>query len=397
MVTLQTSPTAPTPDQLQQTQQRIDAYVQTIASSPDQRAGAFPYYLFHGAGTPVKGTVLMFHGFSARPHQMARLADYLFRNGFNVYQATLAGHAYCIPDKYWPQVDLKPEILVPLREKIAADPVLQHYLANLATAGDVGAVTPSPVQMVGLVARLRQLEPRLLDIVAAIERDNDPDFDRYYVSSHLAYLSDAQARLAELEALPGPVYTVGLSVGGAVALALAAQNPQRVTKTVAFAPLLAVYGETRRRYVNLAGPLDVKEFGWDELKFPLGCFTGANRFGAFVRTSENVAALRPTPTLIVLTENEDAADPQTTESFNRSLSRASLFKRYDNHYLHTFPSEALVPHPMVDPSEVSQNMSNDYWKPMYQETFRFLTKTEFKSSSLEQIEAVSDLPPVVAV
>jgi hypothetical protein len=116
-----------------------------------------------------------------------------------------------------------------------------------------------------------------------------------------------------------------------------------------------------------------------------------------VRTSENVAALRPTPTLIVLTENEDAADPQTTESFNRSLSRASLFKRYDNHYLHTFPSEALVPHPMVDPSEVSQNMSNDYWKPMYQETFRFLTKTEFKSSSLEQIEAVSDLPPVVAV
>lgn len=397
MVTLHNSPTAPTQDQLQQTRQRIDAYVQTIASSPDQRAGAFPYYLFHGADTPVKGTVLMFHGFSARPHQMARLADYLFRNGFNVYQATVAGHAYRIPDKYWPQVDLKPEILVPLREKVAADPVLQHYLANLATAGDISAATPSPVQMVGLVARLRQLEPRLLDIIAAIERDNDPDFDRYYVSSHLAYLSDAQARLAELEALPGPVYTVGLSVGGAVALALAAQNPQRVTKTVAFAPLLAVHGETRRRYVNLAGPLDVKEFGWDELKFPLGCFTGANRFGAFVRTSENVAALRPTPTLIVLTENEDAADPQTTEGFNRSLSRASLLKRYDNHYLYTFPSQALVPHPMVDPSEVSQNMSNDYWKPMYQETFRFLTKTEFKSSSLEQIEAVSDLPPVVAV
>ena len=184
MVTLQTSPTAPTQDQIQQTRQRIDAYVQTIATSPDHRAGAFPYYLFHGADTPVKGTVLMFHGFSARPHQMARLADYLFRNGFNVYQATLAGHAYGIPDKYWPQVDLKPEILVPLREKVAADPVLQHYLANIATAGDISAVTPSPVQMVGLVARLRQLEPRLLDIVAAIERDNAPDFDRYYSGSH---------------------------------------------------------------------------------------------------------------------------------------------------------------------------------------------------------------------
>ncbi|MEA5451423.1 alpha/beta fold hydrolase [Leptolyngbya sp. CCNP1308] len=394
MVTLQTSPTAPTHDQLQATRQRIETYVQTIAARPDRRDGAFPYYLFHEANTPIKGTVLMFHGFSAKPHQMSRLADYLFRNGFNVYQATLAGHAYVNPDQNWPQVDLKPEILVPLREKVNADPVLQHFLANLAASGE-GATTPSPVQMVGLMARLSKLEPRLLDIIAAIERDDDPDFDRYFVSSHLAYLSDAQARLDELEALPGPVYTVGLSVGGAVALALGAKNPQRVAKVVAFAPLLEVYGgATRERYINLAGPLDVKEFGWDELRFPLGCFTAANRFGAFVQSKDNVAALRPQPTLMMLTENEDAADLQTNQKFAQSLSQASLFKRYDNHYLYTFPSEALVPHPMVDPLEVSQNMSNEYWKPMYQEVFRFLTQTEFDSGSLEQIDEVSGLPPV---
>ena len=393
MVTLQNSPTRPTDTQLQTTRQRIDAYVQTIASSPDRRDGAFPYYLFHGADTPIKGTVLMFHGFSAKPHQMSRLADYLFRNGFNVYQAPLAGHAYRLPDQYWPQVDLKPEILTPLREKVNADPVLQHFLANMAASSE-GNLAPTPVQMVGLVARLRRLEPRLLDIVAAIERDNDPDFDRYFVSSHRAYLTDAQARLAELEAMPGPIYTVGLSVGGAVALALAAQNPQRVAKVVAFAPLLEVYGETRERYVNLAGPLDIREVGWDELRFPLGCFTAANRFGAFVQKSDNVAALRPKPTLMILTENEDAADIQTNQNFAQSLTRASLFKRYDNHYLYTFPSGALVPHPMVDPLEVSQNMSNDYWKPMYQETFRFLAQTEFRSSSLDQIAEVSDLPPV---
>lgn len=395
MVTLQTSPTTPTYEQLQTTRQRIDAYIHTIAARPDRRDGAFPYYLFHGADTPVRGTVLMFHGFSAKPHQMSRLADYLFRNGFNVYQATLAGHAYVNPDQNWPQVDLKPEILVPLREKVNADPVLQHFLANLAAAGDGGATTPSPVQMVGLMARLSRLEPRLLDIIAAIERDDDPDFDRYFVSSHLAYLSDAQARLAELEALPGPVYTVGLSVGGAVALALGAKNPQRIAKVVAFAPLLEVYGgKTRERYINLAGPLDVKEFGWDELRFPLGCFTAANRFGAFVQSKDNIAALRPQPTLMILTENEDAADLETNQKFGQSLTQASLFKRYDNHYLYTFPSEALVPHPMVDPLEVSQNMSNDYWKPMYQEVFRFLTQTEFNSGSLEQINEVSGLPPV---
>lgn len=393
MVTSQASSILPTQDQLQQTRQRINAHIQTIASSPDRRDGAFPYYLFHGADTPINGTVLMFHGFSAKPHQMSRLADYLFRNGFNVYQATLAGHAYRFPDRHWPQVDLKPEILIPLREKVNADPVLQTYLANLATISQ-GAASPSPIQMVGLMARLRKLEPRMFDIIAAIERDNDPDFDRYFVSSHLAYLTDAQARLAELEAMPGPIYTVGLSVGGAVALALGAQNAQRVAKAVAFAPLLEVYGETRERYVNLAGPLDVKEFGWDDLRFPLGCFTAANRFGSFVRREENLAALRPKPTLMILTENEDAANLETTQSFNRALGWASLVRQYDHHYSYTFPSEDLVPHPMVDPLEVSQNMSNAYWKPMYQEVFRFLTQTEFEGSSLGHTTEVLGLPAV---
>jgi len=393
MATPQTGSILPTQDQLQQTRQRIDAHIQTIASSPDRRDGAFPYYLFHGADTPINGTVLMFHGFSAKPHQMSRLADYLFRNGFNVYQATLAGHAYRFPDRHWPQVDLKPEILIPLRKKVNADPVLQTYLANLATTSQ-GAASPSPIQMVGLMARLRKLEPRMFDIIAAIERDNDPDFDRYFVSSHLAYLTDAQARLAELEAMPGPIYTVGLSVGGAVALALGAQNAQRVAKAVAFAPLLEVYGETRERYVNLAGPLDVKEFGWDDLRFPLGCFTAANRFGSFVRKEENLAALRPKPTLMILTENEDAANLETTQSFNQALGRASLVRQYDHHYSYTFPSEDLVPHPMVDPLEVSQNMSNAYWKPMYQEVFRFLTQTEFEGSSLGHTTEVSGLPAV---
>ena len=274
-----------------------------------------------------------------------------------------------------------------------ADPVLQTYLANLATTSQ-GAASPSPIQMVGLMARLRKLEPRMFDIIAAIERDNDPDFDRYFVSSHLAYLTDAQARLAELEAMPGPIYTVGLSVGGAVALALGAQNAQRVAKAVAFAPLLEVYGETRERYVNLAGPLDVKEFGWDDLRFPLGCFTAANRFGSFVRKEENLAALRPKPTLMILTENEDAANLETTQSFNQALGRASLVRQYDHHYSYTFPSEDLVPHPMVDPLEVSQNMSNAYWKPMYQEVFRFLTQTEFEGSSLGHTTEVSGLPAV---
>lgn len=388
------SPATPSQDQLQQTRQRIDAYIQTIASSPDRREGAFPYYLFHDAGTPVRGTVLMFHGFSARPHQMARLADYLYRNGFNVYQATLAGHAYRIPDKYWPQIDLKAEILSPLREKVSTDPELQRDLAEIANAE---TATPSPLQMVRIVARLRQLEPRLLDIVAAIERDQDPDFDRYFVGSSMEYLTDAEARLAELDAMPGPIFTVGLSVGGAVALALAAKHPQRIAKVVAFAPLLEVHGKDRERYVNLAGPLDVREFGWDDLRFPLGCFTAANRFGAFVRQRDNISALQPIPTLLMLTENEDAANLKTNRAFHDALKGGFLFRRYDHHYSYTFPAGAKVPHPMVDPREISQEMQNAYWQPMYQETYRFLTQGDFQSSSLENPSAVAELPSVPPV
>jgi alpha-beta hydrolase superfamily lysophospholipase len=392
MVDRNSFPISLTQDQLQHTCQRLDAYIQTIASSPDRREGAYPYYLFHAADTPVRGTVLMFHGFSARPHQMARLASYLHGQGFNVYQAPLAGHAYRIPDKYWPQVDLKPEILHPLREKISTDPELQQALVDIT--GKIESASPSPLQMLKLVARLQQLEPRLLDIVAAIERDQDPDFDRYFIGSHMAYLQDAEARLAELEALPGPIYTVGLSVGGAVALALGAQHPQRVTQVVAYAPLLEVHGQDRERYINLAGPLDIREFGWDDLRFPLGCFTATNRFGAFVRQKDNITALRTTPTLMVLTTNEDAARVTTNQRFHDALCRAFPWRQYDNHFLYTFPSEARVPHPMVDPLEYSQGMCNQYWQPMYQETFRFLSQTEFRGNSLTQPVPVPDLPSV---
>jgi esterase/lipase len=44
----------------------------------------------------------MFHGFAASTGQMARLAQYLFENGFNVYQPALCAHYYNA--KYWPKV-----------------------------------------------------------------------------------------------------------------------------------------------------------------------------------------------------------------------------------------------------------------------------------------------------
>lgn len=382
----------PTAEQINQTKQKIDAYIQSIDANSEHRAGAYPYYQFHEAGEQIRGTVLIFHGFSGKPHQMWRLADYLFRNGFNIYQATLAGHAYSLPDKYWPQIDLKPEIAIPLREKVQQDPVLQNFFANVLANGD-NFRRPGYQQQIGLVARLLKIEPRLLDIIKSLEVQDDRDFDKYFISSHLNYLNDATDRLAELEAMPGPVYPIGLSVGGAVALGLAAKNPDRIKRVVTYAPLLKIYGTERRQYVMLAGPLDISELGWDPaLRFPVGCFTAADRFGGFVLHPKNVNIFRNVPTFLVLTENEDAADIDTNQELFKDMGGETKGHRY---YL--YPSSDLVPHPMVDPTEVSQQMSNRFWQSLYQETFRFLTAGEVDYQNMSNVEQDPNLPQVPPV
>jgi|GEM_PF-418428 len=389
MITTLRPSSTPSRDQLSQTRQRIDAYIRSIDAHPDHRAGAYPYYLFHDAGQPTRGTVLIFHGFSGRPDQMWRLADYLFQNGFNVYQATLAGHAFLPAAKYWPQVDLKPEIMIPLREKVQQDPVLQNYLANLAGESDKFQ-RPSYQQQIALMARLQKIEPRLLDIMAAAELENDPQFDSYFDSSHMNYLTEAHQRLAELEAMPGPIYTVGLSVGGATALALAANRPDRIERVVAYAPLLKIYDKQRELYINLAGPLNISETGWDpSLRFPVGAFTAAARFGAFVRQPQTISALQNIPTCMILTENEDAANVKTNQDFFEAIGGESQGNR-----CYLYPASDLVPHPMVDPTVISQGMSNHFWQSLYQETLRFLTTGEIDTSNLSSLDQDSDLPTV---
>jgi alpha-beta hydrolase superfamily lysophospholipase len=378
----------PTAAQIEQTRQAIDAYIQRIAANPDHRQGAFPYVRLHEPGEAILGTVMIFHGFSARPHQMWRLTEYLFQNGYNVYQPSIAGHVYLPPSKYWCQVDLKPEIAEPLRAKVAQDPVLQLYFANLASAQNFSR--PSYTQRLALMARLKALDPRLESIVASIQGDDDAAFEQYFISNHMNYLSDARDRLAELDALPGDIYAVGLSVGGAVALGLAAER-NRIQKTVVYAPLLEIYGEDRREYVNLAGPLDIQELGWDpNLRFPVGAMTAAARFGkAYVQ--KQTAAIGEVPTFMVLTENEDAADIETNQQFFEAIGGTRK-----GHQCFLYPASDLVPHPMVDPSEVSQGMSNRFWQTLYQETYRFLSTGEARLENLEQLEQDQALPIVAS-
>lgn len=66
------------------------------------------------------------------------------------------------------------------------------------------------------------------------------EYCRVYESQHMNYIHEAEQRLKEIHALPGPIFTVGLSMGGATALALAATHPNEIAKTAVFAPLFKV-------------------------------------------------------------------------------------------------------------------------------------------------------------
>jgi esterase/lipase len=378
----------PTEEQIAKTKKAIESYFLKWCADPNKRENACPYYQIHEPGEPIRGTIMVFHGFAGKPKQMEILADYLFRNGFNIYQIPLAGQAYLPPDKYWAQIDLKPEFRDLLWERVKQDPVLQNFLSNRSGDSPWQLQRPSTAQMLSLISRILKAAPLFADIVLAIERYNDPDFNRYFISSHMNYLHDAQERLAELEAMPGPIYTVGLSVGGAVALALAASQPNRIKKVVAYAPLLEVENGVVERYINLTGPLDLREFSWEQnVSFPVGCLTAANYFGAFIRSDKNVQALKNTPTCLILTQNDDATDNQVIQKFYKALGAQTK-----GHRCYVYAKSDLVPHPMVDPREVSQGMSNRFWKNMYQETFRFLTQGEINPKNMNSLPEADDLP-----
>jgi hypothetical protein len=128
----------------------MDKFIEPIQQHPDKREGALPYYLLHKEGEHVYGTVLMFHGFAASTGQMARLAQYLFENGFNVYQPALCGHYYNA--KYWPKVDLKPKMKEAIQQKLKADPELSAIINSFKT------ITELTTEMVMFLNRKEKLD-----------------------------------------------------------------------------------------------------------------------------------------------------------------------------------------------------------------------------------------------
>ncbi|NEP43275.1 MAG: alpha/beta hydrolase, partial [Okeania sp. SIO2H7] len=371
------SPIIPKTEQLSQVKNTIDTRISNIDANSNRRVGAYPYYLFHPPEKPILGTIIIFHSFGAIPHQMSLLAKSLFNNGFNIYQPCLAGHAFIPPEKYWPQAHIKPKLASLIKEKIKEDAVLQNYLNNIDANLDKFNFPTAREQEI-LRERLLKIEPRLEDFFWAIERESDKDFYRYFNSESLKYLIDARARLAELAAMPGPIYAIGLSVGATVALSLAATEPQRVKKVVAYAPLLKIREPKLSGFLHIAGLLNLKQNIWEEnLYSSMEGLIAAVHLGKLLMVSQKRRNLWKVPTLFVLTENDEIADIEKPQKFVEAIRG-----KWKGHRCYVYPRIDLVPHQMVDPRSPSNGMSNIFWRNLYRETRRFLQFGDIKEEKM---------------
>ncbi|KAG0557466.1 hypothetical protein KC19_11G132800 [Ceratodon purpureus] len=378
--------------QIEEAKHEMDKFVQNISGHPEKRENASPYYLLHEAGQAVYGTVLMFHGFSATTWQTSLLAQYLFDNGFNVYQPSLCGHYFVNPDKNWPKHDFKKVIKEKLVKKLKGDPELAAYIQGFIS---ISLLTPEQAKVA--VDRLKALNEN--ELLAAVSDDEFGDaFSEYYESEHLRYLHEAEQRMQEVAPLPGPLFTVGMSMGGATAIALAAIHPDKVARTAVFAPFFKSIDDYKGQFCKLTGPLGCEEKGWyPDMPFLLSCMVEVGAFGHFVRQDKHLNVLAKLPTFIVQTEIDDCADHAAGLRIIKEIEARSG-AHGPPHFSTLYSAAEGVPHPMVHPLEASfEGGTNKFWQSLYQETFRFLTEGTVDVDHLHVTSQDPALPQVQAL
>eukprot|EP00276_Gloeochaete_wittrockiana_P000378 CAMPEP_0184671478 /NCGR_PEP_ID=MMETSP0308-20130426/85519_1 /TAXON_ID=38269 /ORGANISM="Gloeochaete witrockiana, Strain SAG 46.84" /LENGTH=289 /DNA_ID=CAMNT_0027118621 /DNA_START=442 /DNA_END=1311 /DNA_ORIENTATION=- len=277
---------------------------------------------------------------------------------------------------------MKPEYRKQILEEVGKEEFLKKALKEITDSAAKGL--PAPVHAVKEVLEILARKPELLKILRLAFEPTAEDYGKYYVSEHRKYLEYGLDRLAEVSSLPGPVFTIGLSAGGSTALALAGERPDRVTRCVAYAPLLRVVDDTKRAWTMLTGALHVSPQDFDPTTpadaFDMASYTALDNLGsAIIMSDASIKALSHTPCFILTTENDDATDNQTIRAFIEALGGKD-----NGHVLTDYSKDMQVPHPMMNPDEISQGMTNQYYKNMYQETYRFLTDGTVKVSQVQE-------------
>ncbi|MBS2014759.1 MAG: hypothetical protein JST00_17860 [Deltaproteobacteria bacterium] len=382
-----------------------------------------PYCLFHAPGKAIYGTVVLFHGYNDRPHQQAKLASYLFHNGFNVYNVFLANMFMVEGTDYWPKTVFRQDVLATLLGKLSApenqtvlQPILPRLQAGTLTSEDqlaLDRILGPELSLEALAAAWR--EPggekwkRLYQTHMPTETESL--VDAAHRADFMDYVRDASARIAELSDLPGPIFVQGLSVGGTVALAAAAfDGGRRVKGVVSHAPWLQSVDPKNNTQLMVAGPLDslVSAAGgqypirWEthRIAFSPASVSATLALGTWTKGAANVETLAAIPTAQVVTEDEDSADNGASADLHASLvARAPLAPL---HVRLAYPRDLRVRHAITDPENYREGDPagpswNRYWRTLYQESFRFYTTGTMSAENLLRRELDPALPKPACV
>lgn len=302
--------------------------------------GSEPYLKLHDASETVKGTVVVFHGFSGMPIQQNPLVNYLFAQGYDVFDGSVAGHY---------------KVNVPGQERT--------FLGsnNLKSGG----LTPLDNTFIAWPYS---------------------DYGRDPVKE---YAAEVEATFEIMKTLRAPFYAAGLSAGATQAIGIAASHPKEFKRVVAFAPLLDLEPEKKKQLTSAAALITVSRgiagrgewdgwFAWDKSNpFPQGCFWGLQKYGQSLLPSAQRFQAAKQQVFLVTTDNEDAADSAQTKRFFDAAGGSA-----GGHVLYNYRADQRVPHPINGLDSRSQGMVNFYYKTLFQETVRFLDRGVVKTERL---------------
>ena len=301
--------------------------------------GSEPYLKLHKGDDKVRGTVVVFHGFAGMPIQQNPLVDYLFSQGYDVFNASVAGHY---------------KVNVPGSRR-------SFFGSNQLESGGLSTLDNTFVAW------------------PYADYGHDPIKE---------YNAEVDATYEIMKTLRKPFFAAGLSAGATQAIRMGARYPNDFKRVVAFAPLLDLEAGKKGQLTQAAAIIATARivvggqwdgwFAWDKSNpFPQGCFWGLQKYGlSLVKTATSFTS-HGQQLFLVTTDHEDAADSSKTKTFFSDAGGA-----VGGHSYYNYGKDQWVPHPIDAIDSRSQGTINFYYKTLFQETLRFLNEGRVKSERL---------------
>lgn len=325
---------------------------------------------------------------------MRPLMTYLHQQHFNVYAPPGAGHAF--HRSRLPETRIRQQYgYDDARQLLLQDPVVKAYLDKIQLLAAMSP--PDRVEYDETIARVKNVLKNGLNqtkydhIISTLQlltpTEYTPGFEqklvRFCETDHTRYASHSMERLADVCALPGPVYVVGYSLGGVQALNLTAGS-KMIDKMVLLAPYLGTIdcGDDVEVSLSALGALDLHL-----LPFPLSTvsachLTAASIAARCVQSHDVVQRVKETTKCFcVISEGDDCCDPKLVQRFFEKI-------RTDDTFGFVYAKELGLKHGIVPGKE------NRFSKALLKEIWRFLVLGEVRKEWLITLEGDPDLPTV---